>query len=424
MTSRHRAFLIDLFETALRAVDPAARLPGVLSPPPAEGRLIVVGAGKAAAAMALAAARFYGDRAEGVVVTRHGYGLRDGESTGRIEVLEASHPVPGALSLRAADAIFAKLEGLTAVDLVVCLLSGGASALMERPAPGLGLDLLRSITEDLLKSGAGIAEINTVRKHISMIKGGRLALAAAPARIETFAISDVPGDAPDLIASGPTVPDPSTCADALTILRRYAIALPAKLKEALADGRLETPKLDDPRLAHARFQLVGSSHDALVAASERAREAGYDVVDLGDRVEGEASKIAEAHAQMALEAASTGHPTVILSGGELTVTHGGGGSGGPNREYILALAIALQGRAGIWAMAADTDGIDGTSDAAGAFCSPDTIERASAGGLDPRAFLAVHDSGAFFKGLGDNFAPGPIRNNVSDFRAILLEGGS
>lgn len=422
MTPRHREFLIDLFGTALRAVDPAVRLPEVLPQPPADGRLVVIGAGKAAAAMSLAAARFYGDRAEGVIVTRHGYGLRDGENTGRIEVLEASHPVPGALSLRAADAIFEKLAGLTAADLVVCLLSGGASALMERPAPGLTLGALRSITSDLLKSGARIGEINTVRKHLSLIKGGRLALAAAPARVETYAISDVPGDMPSLIASGPTVPDPSTCAEALTILRRYEIMVPHPVEEALADGRLETAKPGDARFAAARFHLVGSSSDALAAASKQGREAGYDVLNLGDRVEGEATEIAALHAEYAVSASLSGRPTLILSGGELTVTHGGGASGGPNREYSLALAIALKGRVKAWTFAADTDGIDGTPDAAGAFSAPDTLARAAVAGLDPRAFLTAHDSGGFFKALGDDFVPGPIRNNVSDFRAILVDG--
>ena len=415
-----RELLPQLFRAALDAVDPAIRLPDALPPPPTEGRLVVIGAGKAAAAMAVAAAGRYGDRASGVVVTRAGHGLRAGESAGAIRVIEAAHPVPDGHSLRSAEAMLEAVAGLTEADLVVCLLSGGGSALMEAPAEGLGLDGLQAMTAALLASGAAIGEINTVRKHVSRIKGGRLAFAAWPARVETFAISDVPSDDPSLIASGPTVADPSTCADALAILGRYAIAIPERIERALQDGELESPKPGDPRLARSRFTLVGAPKDALAGAARLARASGLEVVDLGDRVEGEAAVVAAAHAELALRLAGHGLPAVILSGGELTVTHAAAGAGGPNREYALALALALGGRAGVWALAADTDGIDGTADAAGAIVSPDTLARAAALGLDPAAHLARHDSGGFFRALGDDLVTGPTRNNVADFRAILV----
>jgi glycerate 2-kinase len=417
VTPEPRAFLTSLFHAGLAAIEPDDVLRRALPPAPADGRLVIVGAGKAAAAMALAAAEHYGDGAAGVVVTRHGYGLRPGETTRRIAVLEASHPVPGEESLRAADALFAAVAGLEPSDVVVALLSGGGSALLERPADGLSLEALRAVTTRLLISGAAIGEINVVRKHLSAIKGGRLAVAAWPARMETFAISDVPGDDPSLIASGPTVADPSTCAEALAILRRHGIDLPERVEAALESGALESPKPGDPRLEHGRFHLIGSARQALDGAARVARAAGFAVLDLGDRVEGEAIIVAAAHAAAALQVAS---PTVILSGGELTVSHSGGGAGGPNREYALALAVALQGRANAWALAADTDGIDGTSDAAGAFVTPDTLARATAMGLDAGKALREHDSGSVFSALGDALVTGPTRTNVSDFRAILV----
>ena len=421
MSRAPRDFLTGLFQAALDAVDPAVRLRDCLPPPPIDGRLVIVGAGKAAASMALAAARHYGDRAVGVVVTPGGYGLRPGENPRGIEVIEASHPVPGVLSLRSADRMLAAVEGLGRSDLVVCLLSGGGSALMERPVDGLTLEALQAITRALLKSGAAIGEINTVRKHLSRIKGGRLALAAWPARVEAFAISDVPGDDPSLIASGPTAPDPSTCGDALAILRRHAVDLPLDVERGLSDGTFESPKPGDPRLERSRIRIVGSPADALAAAARLARETGLEVVDLGDRVEGEAAAVAASHARSALQIGRTARPTVILSGGELTVTHAGGGSGGPNREYALALAVALGGANGISALAADTDGVDGTPDAAGAIVAPDTLSRAAALGLAPVDFLGRHDSGGFFKALGDDLVTGPTRNNIADFRAILVD---
>jgi glycerate 2-kinase len=420
VTQPPKVFLRSLFDAALAAIEPTEVLRRALPPAPTDGRLIIVGAGKAAAAMALAAADHYGDRALGVVVTRHGYGLRPGETTGAVSVLEASHPVPGEASVLAADALFAAVANLSASDIVVALLSGGGSALLERPVDGLSLEALRAITVGLLNSGAAIGEINTVRKHLSAIKGGRLALAAWPARVETFAISDVPGDDPSLIASGPTVADPSTCADALAILRRHGVAIPRVVEAALESGALETPKPGDPRLEPTRFELVGSPRRALDGAAHAARAAGFAVLDLGDRLEGEAAVVAAAHAAEAFVLAARGTPTVILSGGELTVTHAGGGVGGPNREYALALAVALRGRADVWALAADTDGIDGAPDAAGAFVTPDTLSRAKTMGLDAAAALRDHDSGPFFAALGDALVTGPTRTNVSDFRAILV----
>ena len=415
-----RGLLRALFDTALRALDPADRLPAMLPPPPPDGRVVVVGAGKAAAVMAMAAARRYGDRVGGVVVTRHGYGLRPGERAGAIRVLEAAHPVPSDDAVRAADAILAQVTGLDETDVVVCLLSGGGSALLEKPIEALGFADLRRINIALLAGGAPIEEINVVRKHLSLIKGGRLALAAWPARVCAFAVSDVPGDDPSTIASGPTVADPSTCADALQLIQRYGVAIPKSLETALKDGRWETPKPGDPRLARSTFQRLVTPRDALAAAAAMARENGFEVIDLGTDVEGEAAYVATRHAALAFEVAERGARAVILSGGELTVTHDGGGTGGPNREYALALAIALRGRAGVWALAADTDGADGYPDAAGAIVTPDTLARANSRGLDPERALKTHDSGPFFRPLGDDLVTGATRTNVADFRAIIV----
>ena len=415
-----RGLLQSLFDAALRAVDPADRLPPMLPPVPSNGRIVVVGAGKAAAVMAMAAARVYGDRAGGVVVTRHGYGLRAGESAGAIRVLEAAHPVPSDDALRAADAILAQVASLTEDDIVVCLLSGGGSALLEKPIVALSFADLRHINIALLASGAAIDDLNVVRKHLSLIKGGRLAVAAWPARVCAFAVSDVPGDHPSTIASGPTVADPSTCADALRVIRRHGVALPKGLETALENGRWETPKPGDPRLAHATFQLLATPRDAVVAAATVARENGFEVIDLGTDVQGEAADVAANHARLALDSATAGRRAIILSGGELTVTHDGGGSGGPNREYALALAIALRGQAGVWALAADTDGADGYPDAAGAIVTPDTLVRANRLERYPGRALKAHNSGPFFRALGDDLVTGPTRTNVADFRAIIV----
>ena len=415
-----RGLLRAMFDVALQAVDTDYLLPATLPPPPSAGRIIVVGAGKAAAVMAMAAARRYGEAAGGVVVTRHGYGLRPGESAGAITVLQAAHPVPSADAMRAADAILAKVVGLEESDIVVCLLSGGGSALLEKPIDALTFADLRRINIVLLAGGAPIEEINVVRKHLSMIKGGRLAVAAWPARVSAFAVSDVPGDHPSTIASGPTVADPSTCADALRIIRRYGVAIPHSLETALAGGGWETPKPGDPRLARSTFQLLAAPRDALTAAAAIGRAHGFEVIDLGTDVQGEAADVAARHATLAAETAARGRRAVFLSGGELTVTHDGGGTGGPSREYALALAIALRGQAAVWALAADTDGADGYPDAAGAVVTPDTLARAKGLGLDAERALKTHNSGPFFRALGDELITGPTRNNVADFRAIIV----
>ena len=346
MSASDARFLKRLFDAALTAIEPAIYLPALLPQPPADGRLIVVGAGKAAAAMAVVAAQHYGPETTGVVVTRDGYGLRPGETCGRIAVLTATHPMPTELSLRGADAVLAAVSGLTKHDLVICLISGGGSALLERPAPGVSLAALREITLALLASGAGIGDINVVRKHLSQIKGGRLALAAWPACLETFAISDVPGDDPALIASGPTVADPSTDADALAIARRHGVDLPTGAVTALESGWWETPKPGDPRLARSRFHLIGTARQALNGAAMAATAEGYRVIDLGDRIEGEARIVAERHASLVLAVGPDERPTVILSGGELTVTHSGSGSGGPQPRVCPRACLGAEGTTG------------------------------------------------------------------------------
>jgi len=414
-----RDLLLHLWNTAVEAVSVGPRFGGFLPASP-QGRIVVVGAGKAAAAMAVAASARYGPAAQGVVVTRVGHGLKPGESAGAIRIIAARHPVPDAAGLEAGKAVLAALRGLGPDDLVLCLLSGGGSALLEQPLPGIALADIAALNRALLASGAAIGEINCVRKHLSAIKGGRLALAAAPARIVTLAISDVPGDDPSVIASGPTVADPTTRADARAILDRYAIAVTPAVLAVLDDPLYETPKPGDPRLARAEYRLAATQADALAAAARLAREEGLAVIDRGTRIEGEARAVAQDEAKLALQCTTRGGGTLILGGGELTVTLDGEGAGGPNREYALALALALNGHPRIHALAADTDGIDGTDDGAGAIVAPDTLARAAALGLDPTAALAAHDSGGFFAKLGDALVTGPTRTNVSDFRAILV----
>jgi glycerate 2-kinase len=386
------------------------------------GRTVVVGAGKAAAAMAAAVADVYGPTVEGVVVTRHGHGLRSGESSGAIRIIEARHPVPDATGLEAGRVVMQSVAYLTADDLVLCLLSGGGSALLEEPLPGIRLEDIKALNKHLLDSGAAISEINCVRKHISAIKGGRLALAAWPAPVVTLAISDVPGDDPSVIASGPTVPDPTTAADARAILRHYGITVPPNVAAVLDDAQYETPKPSDPRLLKSEYRLVATQADALHAGTDIALDAGFKVVNRGTTIEGEARIVAGEEAQLALRYAESGMPVAILGGGEVTVTLDRNGSGGPNREYALALALALQECPHIWALAADTDGIDGNDDGAGAIVTPDTLTRARQGGIDPSTALQHHDSGVFFATLGDAIVTGPTRTNVSDFRAILIFG--
>lgn len=415
-----RDTLLALWQAALGAVDPAARLRGRLPDPTGE-RVIVVGAGKAATPMALEAAARYGDRAEGVVVTRRGYGLREGEQTGAIRIIEAAHPIPDVAALQAGEAMLGCVKGLSRQDQVICLLSGGGSALLEVPAPGVSFDEIRRLNAALLASGASISEINCVRKHVSAIKGGRLAAAAWPANVLSFAVSDVPGDDPSTIASGPTVADPTSAADALTIIARYRIDLPAAMRRVLNDPSAESPKPGDPRLARAEFQMVATQADALAAAQALGRELGFAVVNLGTEVEGEARTVGARHAQQALGLLASGAPSLIISGGELTVTLGDRfGSGGPNREYALAFALAAERHPRIWALAADTDGVDGADDGAGAIVSPDTLARATAAGLGAERALDLHDSGGFFATLGDAIVCGPTRTNVSDFRAVLV----
>ena len=419
-----REFLRFLLDAALAAADPARVLPPHLPKPP-KGRTIVVGAGKAAAAMAKAVEDHWRGAIAGLVVTRYGYGLR----CKRIEVVEARHPVPDAAGAAAAARILASVRNLTRDDLVLCLMSGGASALLASPAPGISLADKQALTQDLLRCGASIGELNTVRKHLSAIKGGRLAAAAAPARVLTLAISDVPGDDPAIIGSGPTVADPSTFADARAILKKYDLKPPRSIARHLAAAADESPKPGDQRLAGARYVMIATPQMALQAAADAARQRGVTPVILGDALEGEAADAALVHAGIA-QAAADGHfmvnrtaprrPLVLLSGGETTVTVRHDGRGGRNSVFVLALALALKGAPGIYGLACDTDGTDGTEDNAGATITPDTLARATRRGVDLKALLAADDSWAAFDALGDLVVTGPTQTNVNDFRAILL----
>ncbi len=415
-----RAFLTGLFQAAIDAASPAKRLARFLPAPP-KGRTIVVGAGKAAASMAAAVEAAWSGPLEGLVVTRYGHGAR----TRRIEVVEAAHPVPDAAGEAAALRILERVKNLSADDLVLCLISGGGSAMLAAPAPGLTLDDKRAINRALLKSGADIAEMNCVRKHLSAIKGGRLALAAAPARIVGLVISDVPGDDLAIIASGPTVPDPSTSAEALAILRRYGIDAPARVVAHLESAASETPKPGHPRFASVSNVLIATPMMSLRAAAEAARAAGVTPLLLGDAVEGEAREVGKVFAGIARSAALHGEPArgpcVLLSGGETTVTVRGKGRGGRNAEFLLGLAVALAGAPGVHALAGDTDGIDGSEDNAGAYAAPDTLARAAALGLRANERLADNDAYSLFEALGDLVVTGPTLTNVNDFRAILIE---
>ncbi len=410
--------LKEMFEAAVRQAAPATCVPPHLPPPP-PGRTVVIGAGKAAAAMAQAVDAHWpaGRPLSGLVVTRYGHGVG---GLARIAVVEASHPVPDAAGERAAADILAMVHGLGADDLVLCLISGGGSSLLALPAPGLTLADKQLVARALLRSGASIHEMNCVRKHLSAIKGGRLALAAAPARVVSLLVSDVPGDDPSVIASGPTVPDGTTLADARAVLARYGIHPSPAVAARLADPAAETPKPDDPAFARADTRIVATPQSSLEAAAAVAREAGVRPVMLGDAIEGEASLVAGDMARAALQAASGGDPCVLISGGETTVTVRGQGRGGRNAEFLLALAVALDGHPAIHAIACDTDGIDGTEDNAGAWLAPDTLHRARALGRDARASLADNDGYGFFSALGDLIVTGPTRTNVNDFRAILV----
>lgn len=417
-----RALLRDLFDAALAAARPATCLaPYIDKLQPPKGRTVVIGAGKASAAMARAVEERWHHPIEGLVVTRYGYG----ETCKRIEIVEAAHPVPDEKGRAAAGRIFEKVKGLSADDLVLCLISGGASALLALPAPGLTLADKQSVNRALLKSGANIVEMNTVRKHLSAIKGGRLAVAAQPARVLSWLISDVPNDDPGVIGSGPTVPDSTTFADALAVLAKYRIDPPADVRTRLdagAAGKIEeTPKPGDPRLARVETVLVATPKRSLDAAAALARNRGLAVVVLGDNLEGEARELGAAHARQALDIAAKGaKPTVVLSGGETTVTVRGKGRGGRNVEYLLAEAIAANGAKGIWGLSADTDGVDGAEDIAGAIFTPDTLARARAKGQDPQAMLDDNNGHGFFESLGDSLVTGPTRTNVNDFRVTLI----
>ena len=423
---RPREFLTDLFEAAVAAVHPAACLTPFLPPPPA-GRLVLCAAGKAAGSMAEVAERYYFDqlglapgRLDGVAVTRRGYG----RPTRRVDLIEAGHPVPDAAGLAGAAKMLALVDNAGPQDLVLVLMSGGASANLIAPAAGVTLAEKQALTRQLLQSGAAIGEINTVRKHLSAIKGGRLAARAHPAPVVTLAISDVPGDDPAVVGSGPTVADPTTLADARTVAARFGLALSPAIAHALEDAANESPKPGDPRLKGTTFRIIARPADALIAAASRIKTAGYECLLLGDSIEGEAREVARSHAKLARELHAAGRRAVILSGGELTVTIRGDGQGGPNQEYALALVSEFDGIAGLAAVAGDTDGTDGGSgepdDPAGAFVGSDSAARACALGLDPALFLADNDSTGFFARLGDLLRPGPTYTNVNDFRAILV----
>ena len=411
----------------MAAAHPSACLPPHLPEPPHSGRLLILAAGKAAGSMTEVAERHYlnrgfpADRLSGVAVTRHGYA----RPTRIIPVVEAAHPVPDAAGSAAAERTLELADAAGEGDLVLVLISGGASANWIAPAEGLTLADKQAVTRALLRCGAGIGEINAVRKHLSRIKGGRLAARAFPARVITLAISDVPGDDPPVIGSGPTVPDPSTLTEARAIVTRYGLALPAAVERALRNPANENPKPDDPALAGSEFRLIARPADAFRAAEQAVRAAGCECVLLGDTIEGEARTVGAVHARIALDLRAQGRRAVLLSGGELTVTIRGSGKGGPNQEYALALAVALDGVAGISALAADTDGTDGgggsADDPAGAFMDATTVSRARQNGLDPAAFLADNASTGFFTALGDLLTTGPTFTNVNDFRAILVD---
>jgi hydroxypyruvate reductase len=432
MVTDPRAFLEHLYRTAVQRALPLHNTRRYLPPPP-KGRTIVLGAGKAAGAMAHAVETLWpADAAlEGLVVTRYQHtpprpdGLKQ-----RIEIVEAAHPVPDAAGLQAAQRILAMAHGLTKDDLVLCLISGGGSALLTLPCEGLTLEDKQRINRQLLESGAAIGEMNCVRKHLSRIKGGRLAAACAPAKVVTLTISDVPGDDPSVIASGPTVPDASTCADAVAILQRYGIDVPGAVMSLLEQGALETPKPGDEVFADHEVHLIATPRQSLQAAAQAAREAGVAAHILSDEMEGESREVGKVHAALARACANAGEPfaapCVILSGGETTVTvkkppeGAPRGRGGRAGEFCMGLAQALMGQPGVWGLAADTDGIDGVEDNAGAFVAPDTLARAQARGLKLDNFLARNDAYGYFDAIGDLVFTGPTHTNVNDFRALLV----
>ena len=416
-----RALLRRLFDAAIASAQPAVCVPPHLPNPP-RGRVIVVGAGKASAAMARAVEGHWPGPLSGLVVTRHGYAV----PCRRIEIVEAAHPVPDAVGMRAAERMLEQVSALSQDDLVLSLISGGGSSLLPLPAAGLTLKYKQAVNRELLGSGATIGEINCVRRHLSAIKGGRLAAACHPAQVLTLLISDVPGDRPVDIASGPTAADPTTSADALGILLRYRIEVPGPVRELLESGRAESVKPGDPRLARAEVRMIATPQLALEAAARVASAAGIAPDILGDAIEGEAREVGRVFAGMALQVAGRGQPfsppCVLLSGGETTVTVRGSGRGGRNVEFLLSLALGLEGHARIHALAGDTDGVDGAEEIAGAYVGPDSLARAHNAGLRPGDMLANNDGHGFFQALGDSVITGPTLTNVNDFRAILVDG--
>ena len=422
-----RSFLLALFNAAVAQAVPGPETAAFLPSPP-KGRTLVLGAGKAGGSMAAAVDALWPKNApmSGLVVTRYDYVPPAYKSNpGRIEVVEAAHPVPDDAGRRAAKRIAELTKGLTKDDLVLCLMSGGASSLLAMPAEGITLEEKQAVNKALLKSGAAIDEMNCVRKHLSAIKGGRLAAMCAPAQVVTLLISDVPGDAPEVIGSGPTVPDSTTCADALRILARYGIDVPAAARKGLESGALETPKPGDALFAGHAVHMIATPQQSLEAAATLAREAGIGVHLLSDEMEGESREVGKVHAALARYIARRGQPfakpCVVISGGETTVTvKSKGGRGGRATEFLLGCAIALQGEPGVHVLAGDTDGIDGVEDNAGAIVTPSTLARAQGLGLKAQDFLDNNDAYNFFKPLGDLVVPGPTFTNVNDFRALLI----
>lgn len=417
------SLLRKMFAAAIASAQPALRIPAVLAdclPVLPNGRLIVIGAGKASAAMAQAVEASWTGTLQGVVVTRYGYGA----ACQHIQILEAAHPVPDAASISAAHAIWQAVSGLTAHDVVLCLISGGGSSLLCLPGLGLSLDDKQRINRQLLKSGASIHEMNCVRRHLSAIKGGRLAAACYPARVINLLISDVPGDDPIQIASGPTVADPTTCADALQILQRYQIDVPEAVMVQLRQGAVESIKPGDSRMKNVTTHMIATPQMALEAAASVAREQGIAVHILGDAIEGEARDVGKVMAGIALQVKQYAQPfrcpCILLSGGETTVTVKGNGRGGRNVEWLLSLTLALQGRTDIYALAGDTDGVDGQEEIAGAMMTPTTLQRALQKKMQARHYLDNNDAHSFFEALGDQIVTGPTQTNVNDFRAIYI----
>ena len=414
-----RTLLKQMFAAAVEAAQPVHCIPKFLPEQP-KGRLIVIGAGKASAAMAKAFEDSWPGELSGVVLTRYGYQI----PCQRIEILEASHPVPDAAGLSASRRILQTVQGLSADDTVVCLISGGGSALLTLPFDGISLEEKQAVNRELLRSGANICEMNTIRRHLSSIKGGRLAAACYPARVVNLLISDVPGDNPGDIASGPTVADATTCADALALVKRYGMSLPASAMAVLESGRGESVKPGDPRLSKVETHLITAPQIALEAAAQVARKAGITPYILGDAIEGEARDVGKVMAGLARQVAMRQQPftppCVLLSGGETTVTVRGQGRGGRNVEFLLSLAVSLDGLPGVCALAGDTDGVDGQEEIAGAYLFPDSLSRAWAKGIRPKDALANNDGHGFFEALGDSLITGPTLTNVNDFRAILI----